>query len=101
MLTFENVKERAPACGEDLVGIASMDRFEGTPQQMDPRYIFPDARAMIVMGFRALRYAQADISSSGRAREERTVGGVCRKRASDRPTRDLSPIAPSFPGGEK
>ena len=32
-----------------------MDRFEGAPKQMDPRYIFPDAKAMVVMGFRILR----------------------------------------------
>ncbi|MDH7569703.1 MAG: hypothetical protein QHJ73_08970 [Armatimonadota bacterium] len=55
MLTSEAVKRYAKECGADLVGIASMDRFEGAPKQMDPRYIFPDARAMIVLGFRILR----------------------------------------------
>ena len=55
MLTSAKVKKTAKACGADLVGIASMDRFEGAPKQMDPRYIFPDAKAMIVMGFRILR----------------------------------------------
>ena len=55
MLTSAEVKQYAKACGADLVGIASMDRFEGAPKQMDPRYIFPDAKAMIVMGFRILR----------------------------------------------
>jgi hypothetical protein len=34
-----------------------MDRFEGAPKQMDPRYIFPGAKSMIVMGFRILRGA--------------------------------------------
>jgi Pyruvate/2-oxoacid:ferredoxin oxidoreductase delta subunit len=55
MLTSESVKQYAKECGADLVGIASMDRFEGAPKQMDPRYIFPDAKAMIVMGFRIFR----------------------------------------------
>lgn len=55
MLTSGLVKDYARRCGADIVGIASMDRFEGAPKQMDPRYIFPDARAMIVMGFRILR----------------------------------------------
>ncbi|HEX2951828.1 MAG TPA: (4Fe-4S)-binding protein, partial [Armatimonadota bacterium] len=55
MLTAEKVKEVVRACGADLVGIASMDRFEGSPKQMDPRYIFPDAKVMIVFGFRILR----------------------------------------------
>ena len=55
MLTSEQVKEHAKHCGADLVGITSMDRFEGIPKQMDPRYIFPDAKSMIVMGFRIFR----------------------------------------------
>ena len=55
MLTSEQVKEHAKRCGADLVGITSMDRFEGIPKQMDPRYIFPDAQSMIVMGFRIFR----------------------------------------------
>ena len=55
MLRSEDVKRFARQCGADLVGIASLDRFEGAPKQMDPRYIFPDAQAMIVMGFRIFR----------------------------------------------
>ena len=55
MISSESVKKYAIRCGADLVGIASMDRFEGAPKQMDPRYIFPDAKAMIVLGFRVLR----------------------------------------------
>jgi len=51
------VKQLARDCGADVVGIASMDRFEGAPAQMDPRHIFPAAKAMIVMGFRILRGA--------------------------------------------
>ncbi len=57
MVTSEQVKAYAKECGADIVGITSMDRFEGAPKQMDPRYIFPDAKAMIVMGFRILRGA--------------------------------------------
>ncbi|NLF33044.1 MAG: hypothetical protein GX591_19435 [Planctomycetes bacterium] len=49
------VKQLARECGADIVGVTSMDRFEGAPKQMDPRYIFPDAKAMLVMGFRILR----------------------------------------------
>lgn len=55
MIKTKEVKEYAKRCGADLVGIASMDRFEGAPKQMDPRYIFPDAKAMIVMGFRIFK----------------------------------------------
>jgi hypothetical protein len=49
------VKELARACGADLCGIASMDRFEGAPAQMDPRELYPDARSAIVLGVRILR----------------------------------------------
>ncbi len=55
MLKSAEVKDYARKCGADIVGIASMDRFEGAPLQCDPRQIFPDAKAMIVMGFRIFR----------------------------------------------
>ncbi|NPV06407.1 MAG: epoxyqueuosine reductase [Anaerolineae bacterium] len=51
----QRVKEHARQHGADLVGVASMDRFEGAPKQMDPRYIFPDAKAVLVFGFRIPR----------------------------------------------
>jgi epoxyqueuosine reductase len=57
MLTAQQAKEYARQCGADLVGIASMDRFEGAPKQMDPRYILPEAKALVVLGFRILRGA--------------------------------------------
>jgi len=55
MLTSNEVKEYAKKCGADIVGIASMDRFEGLPKEMDPRQIFPEARSMVVLGFRIFR----------------------------------------------
>ncbi|NLB44182.1 MAG: (4Fe-4S)-binding protein, partial [Clostridiaceae bacterium] len=55
MLDAKTVKEYAKRLGADIVGIASMDRFEGAPPQMDPRYIMPKAKSMIVMGFRVMR----------------------------------------------
>lgn len=55
MLTSKEVKEFAKAAGADKVGIASMDRFEGVPKQMDARYIFPGTELMIVLGFRIAR----------------------------------------------
>jgi len=57
MLTSRKVKEVAKKLGADLVGIASMDRFEGAPKQMDPRYINPEAKALIVLGLRIPRGA--------------------------------------------
>ena len=55
MLTSETVKQWGKECGADLVGIGSMDRFEGAPRDFDPRYIFPDAGAIIGLGFRVHR----------------------------------------------
>ncbi len=55
MLNSEIIKGYAKELGADIVGIASMDRFEGAPPQMDPRLIMPRAKSMIVMGFRVMR----------------------------------------------
>jgi len=55
MLKAQDVKEYALSMGADLVGIAPMDRWEGAPKQMDARYIAPDAKSMIALGFRIPR----------------------------------------------
>ena len=55
MINTKQLKKIAQKAGADLVGIASMDRFEGAPKQMDPRYIFPEGKSMIVLGFRIHR----------------------------------------------
>ena len=55
MLTSEGIKKYGKSLGADLVGIASMDRFEGAPKEQDPRYIFPDAKSCIVLAFRVPR----------------------------------------------
>ncbi|NLE12053.1 MAG: hypothetical protein GX628_00080 [Clostridiales bacterium] len=57
MLNSEKIKELALAYGADVVGITSMDRFEGAPQQMDPRYAMPRAKSMVVFGYRIFRGA--------------------------------------------
>jgi len=55
MLTKEKLKEYAYESGADAVGIGSMDRFDGCPKEMDPRYIFPDAKSIIGLIFRIPR----------------------------------------------
>jgi epoxyqueuosine reductase len=55
MLTSEEVKQFAKQSGADLVGIGSMDRFEGAPPEMDARFIFPEAKAIIGLAFRVPR----------------------------------------------
>lgn len=55
MLNTQDVKDFCLQTGADLVGIGSMDRFEGAPPEMDPRYIFPEAKAIIGLAFRIHR----------------------------------------------
>ncbi len=55
MVTSDQVKAYARECGADLVGVGAMDRFEGAPKEMDPRYIFPEAQAIVGLGFRIHR----------------------------------------------
>ena len=55
MVTSEGIKRLAKSLGADLCGIASMDRFEGAPKEQDPRYIQPEAKSCIVLGFRIPR----------------------------------------------
>jgi ferredoxin len=56
-LNAEKVKEVGRAVGADLVGIASIDRFEGAPLEMHPASILPEAESVIVLAFRILRGA--------------------------------------------
>jgi epoxyqueuosine reductase QueG len=49
------VKAHALNSGADMVGIASMDRFSELPAQVNPQSIFPDAKSMVVLGFRLFR----------------------------------------------
>ncbi|MBP8638841.1 MAG: epoxyqueuosine reductase [Dictyoglomi bacterium] len=55
MITSKTIKEFAKKTGADVVGIGSMDRFEGAPKQYDPRYIMPEAKSIIGLGFRIHR----------------------------------------------
>ena len=55
MLTSKKVKEFAKKAGADLVGIGLMERFEGIPKEMDPRYVFPEAKVIIGLAFRIPR----------------------------------------------
>lgn len=61
MLTSAMIKEAALAAGADACGIGSMDRFEGAPREMDPRYLFPEAKSVIGFVFRIPRGVQRGI----------------------------------------
>jgi ferredoxin len=61
VLTSEIIKEAALRAGADLCGIGDMNRFEGAPKDMDPRYLFPEAKSIIGMAFRIPRGVQRGI----------------------------------------
>lgn len=54
-MTSQQIKEAAKRFGADIVGIGSIDRWEGAPSQMDPKMIMPKAKSVIALGFRVLR----------------------------------------------
>ena len=80
MITSAYIKEQARKFGADLVGITSMDRFEGAPKQMDPRYIFPGAKSMIVLGYRIPRGAFRGIEE-GTFFHYLSIYGICRNKS--------------------
>lgn len=55
MLTAEMIKKQAMMLGADAVGIGNIDRWEGSPTQMDPRQIMPEAKSIIGFVFRVMR----------------------------------------------
>jgi len=55
MLTEKRIKEHAIACGADIVGITSTQRLKDLPKEMNPFSIFPEAKSIIVLGYRIFR----------------------------------------------
>jgi len=54
MMLTDDVKTRAISMGVDLVGIASVDRFEHAPKEKKPQYYMPDAKCVVVLATRIL-----------------------------------------------
>lgn len=55
LISTEEFKKKALEIGADLVGIGSVDRYDGTPANRDPRYILPTAKCVIGVAFRIPR----------------------------------------------
>jgi ferredoxin len=55
MLTSKLLKDAVREWGADLVGIGSIDRWDGAPPENDPRAIMPGAKSVICVGFRIHR----------------------------------------------
>jgi len=55
VLDAKAVKQAALSFGADAVGIGSLDRFDGAPKEMDPRFLAPRAKSIIGLIFRIPR----------------------------------------------
>ncbi len=61
MLTSQMIKEAALAAGADICGIGPMSRFDGAPDEMNPQFLFPEAKSVIGFIFRIPRGVQRGI----------------------------------------
>lgn len=74
MITSANIKQKAREYGADLVKIASIERFEGTTPEHDPRFIAPAAKSVIGIGMRVLRGSLRGIESGTQFYQFPTMG---------------------------
>ena len=61
MISSKLIKEAALAAGADACGIAPMSRFDGAPDEMNPQFLFPEAKSCIGFVFRIPRGVQRGI----------------------------------------
>lgn len=54
-MNSNELKKYAKEHGADLVGIASIDRFDELPREKHPRTIFPETKSVIIIGRRITR----------------------------------------------
>lgn len=54
-ISAQPLKEMARGRGVDLVGVASIDRFQGAPPRYHPKRFLKKARSVVVVGSRVLR----------------------------------------------
>ena len=58
----QELKSLALQEGADLIGVASMDRFQEAPRMTHPQAIIPDAKAVVVI---SVKYPDAAIDGWG------------------------------------
>ena len=52
MISSKLIKDAALAAGADACGISPMSRFNGAPDEMNPQFLFPEAKSCIGFVFR-------------------------------------------------
>ena len=61
MISSKLIKDAAIAAGADMCGISPMSRFSGAPDEMNPQFLFPEAKSCIGFVFRIPRGVQRGI----------------------------------------
>ena len=61
MLSSKLIKDAAISAGADVCGISPMSRFDGAPDEMNPQFLFPEAKSCIGFVFRIPRGVQRGI----------------------------------------
>ena len=61
MLTSQMIKQAALEAGADVCGIAPISRLKGAPDEMNPKFLFPEAKSIIGFVFRIPRGVQRGI----------------------------------------
>ena len=61
MIRSKLIKEATLAAGADACGISPMSRFDGAPDEMNPQFLFPEAKSCIGFVFRIPRGVQRSI----------------------------------------
>ena len=66
MLTSQMIKQIALEAGADKCGIAPISRFNGAPDDMNPKFLFPEAKSVIGFVFRIPRGVRLLRARAGR-----------------------------------
>ncbi len=74
MLTSEMIKKVALEAGADACGIAPITRLAGAPDDMNPKFLFPEAKSVIGFVFRIPRGVQRGIEEGSTYYQYTTMG---------------------------